>query len=251
MPLSEAETRRYARHIVLKDMGGAGQQRLRSARVLVVGAGGLGCPVIAYLAAAGVGTLGVVDADTVALSDLHRQIVYAEAEIGAAKTEAAGRFVARINPHVRYVPHHLRLDADNAGALVSGYDLVVEGTDDFATRQAVADACAGAEIALVTGAVAQFDGALTVLAPHLCGAGGEPNPTFGCLYPDAPAPGDSPPCEVAGVLGVLPGVVGTMMANEAIKWIAGIGTPLIGRLLIYSARSGETRILRYRRRPGP
>lgn len=247
MPLTPEQSARYARHLVLKDIGGVGQQKISAARVLVVGAGGLGSPVIAYLAAAGVGTLGVADHDTVSVSNLQRQIIHRTDASGTAKTASAEAFVSGLNPNVRYLPHAGALDSGNARAIVSGYDLVIEGTDNFAARVAVAGACAEARVPLVTGAVGQFDGALTVLAPFRNDAAGEPCPRFEDLYPHAPTPQDSPPCELAGVLNVLPGIIGTMMANEALKLITGYGEPLVGRLLVYSARTGETTIMRYRR----
>lgn len=242
MTLTPAESARYARHLVLKGIGGTGQQRIKSARVLVVGAGGLGSPVIAYLAAAGVGTLGVADPDSVSVSNLQRQIIFSDADEGAPKTRSAERFVAGINPHLCFVPHAVALDEANAAGIVADYDIVLEGTDSFAAKQAVADACETAEIPLVTGALGQFDGSLTVLMPYV-----ENNPRFADLYPHATSSEDSPPCELAGVLNVLPGIVGTMMANEALKLIAGYGAPLVGKLLVYSARSGETAVLRYKR----
>lgn len=240
MTLSPAQSARYARHLVLKGIGGAGQQKISSAKVLVVGAGGLGSPVIAYLAAAGVGVLGVADPDSVSLSNLQRQILFSDADEGRPKTQSAVRFVAGLNPHVKTVPHPLALDAANAREIIAGYDIVLEGTDDFAAKQAIANACESAKIPLVTGALGQFDGSLTVLMPWR-----EKNPRFADLFPVAPSPEDSPPCELAGVLNVLPGVIGTMMANEALKLIAGYGAPLTGKLLVYSARSGETTVLRY------
>lgn len=248
MSLSREETARYARHIVLKDMGGAGQQRLKSARVLVVGAGGLGSPVIAYLAAAGLGHMTIADPDTVSVSNLQRQIVHRTGDAGLPKAESAVRFVAALNPHVVARAEITALDASNAAAILAGHDLVIEGTDSFAARQAIAAACEAAELPLVTGAIGQFDGALTVLAPHLADAAGVCNPRFADLYPVAPRPDEAPACETVGVLGVLPGIVGAMMANEAIKLITGIGAPLIGKLLVYSARSGETTVLRYKQR---
>lgn len=246
MSLSQDEARRYARHIVLKDMGGTGQQKLKSARVLIVGAGGLGSPVIAYLAGAGVGHLTILDPDSVEVSNLQRQVIYTTADAGHAKAERAAAQARALNPHVTVSAVTAAVDATNAADLIAGHDLVVEGTDAFAAKKAVADACATAQVPLVTGALGQFDGSLTVLAPFACDDAGAPYPSFDTLYPAAPRPADSPPCELAGVLNVLPGIVGTMMANEAVKWIAGIGEPLLGRLLLYSARTGETRIMRYR-----
>lgn len=242
MTLTTAESARYARHLVLKGLGGSGQQKIKAARVLVVGAGGLGSPAIAYLAAAGVGVLGIADPDSVSLSNLQRQILFSDADEGLLKTQGAQRFVAGLNPHVKTVPHPIALDTANADEIVSGYDIVLEGTDSFAAKQALADACERARIPLVTGALGQFDGSLTVLMPYR-----EQNPRFGDLFPVAPAPEDSPPCELAGVLNVLPGILGTMMANEALKLIAGYGEPLTGKLLVYSARSGETTTLKYAR----
>lgn len=240
MTLTPDESARYARHLVLKGIGGPGQQKIKAARVLVVGAGGLGSPAIAYLAAAGVGVLGVADPDAISLSNLQRQILFAAADAGAPKTEGAARFVSAINPHVRFTAHPEWIDEDNAARIIEGYDLVLEGTDSFPTKRLLAQACAVAKIPLVTGSLGQFDGALTVLMPYR-----DNNPGFADLYPEDPSPEDSPPCELAGVLNVLPGVLGTMMANEALKLIVGYGEPLTGKLLVYSARSGETTVLRY------
>ncbi len=244
--LSDAELARYARHIVLPEIGGAGQQRLKRARVLVVGAGGLGAPVLAYLAAAGVGTLGLVDDDTVALSNLQRQIVHDTTAVGRPKVESAAASLARINPHVRVETHVLRLDAGNAGALVRAYDLVVDGTDNFDARYAMADACAEARRPLVAAAVGRFDGWVTVLKPFEADAGGRPNPSFRDLYPEAPPSGLVPSCAEAGIVGALVGVVGTLQAMEAIKLIAGIGEPLVGRLLMYDGLGACFETIRYR-----
>lgn len=237
MALSPEETRRYARHLVLRGVGGEGQQRLQAARVLVVGAGGLGSPVIEYLAAAGVGTLGVVDDDEVGLSNLQRQVVHRTDAVGMAKSESAGAFVAGLNPHVHFVAHRARVTAGNAGGLVAGYDLVVDGTDNFATRRDVAAACAAAAKPLVSGAVSMFDGQVTVFLP-----GG---PGFRDLYPADPDEADLPACEIVGVLGAVTGVVGTLMAMEAIKLICGLGEPLAGRLLLYDGRAARFTELAY------
>jgi molybdopterin/thiamine biosynthesis adenylyltransferase len=236
MAFSPEETRRYARHLVLKGVGGEGQQRLKAARALVIGAGGLGSPVIAYLAAAGVGTIGVVDDDTVSLSNLQRQIIHTSAGQGTTKVESAKAFVAGLNPFVEIVPHVLRLTAENAG-LVADYDLVLDGTDNFTTRKIAADACAAAGKPLVMGAVSMFDGQVTVFAP-----GG---PTFTDLYPQDPDDVDLPACEVVGVLGAVTGVIGTLMAMEAIKLVTGLGDPLIGRLLLYDGRAAKFTELSY------
>lgn len=246
-PLSPEELERYARHIVLPEVGGAGQQALKRARVLVIGAGGLGAPVLEYLAAAGVGTLGIVDDDTVSLSNLQRQVIHDTEAIGLGKGESARRSIARINPHVTVELHPFRLDAANARGLMSAYHVVVDGSDNFETRYAVADACAAEDVALVHGAVGRFDGSLTVLLPFRSGPDGKPNPTYRDLFPEAPPPGLVPSCAEAGVLGTLTGVIGTLQAMEAIKLITGIGEPLVGRLLLYDALAARFDIVKYRR----
>lgn len=229
--LSPDEIKRYARHIVLRGVGGDGQQRLKAARVLVIGAGGLGSPVIAYLAAAGVGTLGVVDHDTVSLSNLQRQVIHRADALGTTKAGSAAAFVAGLNANVSFVPHVERITADNATRLLDGYDMVLDGTDNFPTRAVVATAAAVAGVPLVSGAVSMFDGQVTVFAP-----GG---PGFADLYPDTPDEADLPSCEVVGVLGAVTGVIGTLMAMEAIKLITGLGEPLVGRLLLYDGRAAR------------
>ena len=228
-PLSPEETRRYARHLVLKGMGGSGQQALKAARVLVVGAGGLGSPVIAYLAGAGVGRLGVIDHDTVSLSNLQRQVIHSRIDQG--KAESAAAFVHALNPHVAVQVHADRLEPGNADAVMTGYGLVLDGTDNLATRRVVAEAAARHAIPLVSGAVSMFDGQVTVFAP-----GG---PQFGDLYPDMADDADLPSCEATGILGPLTGVIGTLMAMEAVKLITGIGTPLIGRVLTYDGKDAQ------------
>jgi molybdopterin/thiamine biosynthesis adenylyltransferase len=228
-PLSPEETRRYARHLVLKGMGGAGQQALKQARVLVVGAGGLGSPAIAYLAGAGVGTLGIVDHDTVSLSNLHRQVIHSETGIG--KAASAGRFAHKLNPHVSVAVHAERLDEGNAAPLLSGYQLVLDGTDNLSTRRVVAATCETLGLKLVSGAVSMFDGQVTVFAP-----GG---PRFDALYPVEADDTDLPSCEATGILGPLTGIIGTLMAMEAIKLLTGIGEPLIGRVLTYDGKGGR------------
>lgn len=235
--LSPEETRRYARHIVLRGVGGEGQQKLKAARVLVVGAGGLGSPVIQYLVAAGIGTIGVVDHDLVSLSNLQRQVIHTTAAIGTPKAESAANFAQALNPFVSLVPHVERLDAINAARLVTGYDLVIDGTDNFGTRLIVADVAGEARKPLVSGAVSMFDGQVTVFAP-----GGR---SFRELYPTTPDEGDLPACEVVGVLGAVTGVIGTLMAMEAIKLVTGLGTPLVGRLLLYDGRDARFTELGY------
>lgn len=245
--LSDEELERYARHIVLPEIGGAGQQKLKRARVLVIGAGGLGAPILAYLAAAGVGTLGIVDNDTVSLSNLQRQVIHDSASVGAAKVESARAAIGRINPHVAVEPHALRLDTTNAAGLVSRYDIVADGTDNFDTRYAVADACERIGKPLVTAAVGRFDGTLTVLKPFETGPDGEQNPGYRDLFPEPPPPGLVPSCAVAGVIGALTGVMGTLQAMEVIKLITGIGEPLVGRLLMYDALAARFDTIRYGR----
>ncbi|MBZ9860935.1 molybdopterin-synthase adenylyltransferase MoeB [Mesorhizobium sp. CA12] len=244
--LTDEELERYARHIVLPEIGGPGQQKLKRARVLVIGAGGLGAPVLEYLAAAGVGTLGVVDDDTVSLSNLQRQVIHGSDRVGMAKTDSAREAIMRINPNVTVESHRLRLTEENAPALVARYDIVVDGSDNFETRYAVADACAGEKKPLVTAAVGRFDGSVTVLKPFEAGADGKRNPSYRDLFPEAPTEGLVPSCAVAGIVGALTGVIGTLEAMEAIKLIAGIGEPLIGRLLLYDGLTARFDTIRYK-----
>ena len=246
MTLSPAELERYARHIVLQDVGGPGQQKLKAARVLVIGAGGLGAPVLQYLAAAGVGTLGVVDDDTVSLSNLQRQVIHDTDQLGEPKVASAAEAIARLNPHVKVEPHPRRIEPMNAMALVSAYDLVIDGSDNFDTRYLVSDACFFAKKPLVTGAVGRFDGSLTLLKPYESAQDGTPNPTYRCLFPEKPAPGALPTCAEAGVLGALTGIVGTLQAMEAIKEIVGFGEGLLGRLLLVDTRGMRFETIRYR-----
>ncbi|TIS57926.1 molybdopterin-synthase adenylyltransferase MoeB [Mesorhizobium sp.] len=245
--LTDEELERYARHIVLPEIGGAGQQRLKRARVLIIGAGGLGAPVLEYLAAAGVGTLGIVDDDNVSLSNLQRQVIHGTDTVGMAKTDSARDAIASINPNVAVELHKFRLTADNAPALITCYDIVVDGSDNFETRYAVADACAAGKRPLVHAAVGRFDGSVTVLKPFETGADGKPNPSYRDLFPEAPPPGLVPSCAVAGIVGAITGVIGTLQAMETIKLITGIGEPLIGRLLLYDALAARFDIIRYKR----
>ncbi|WP_187969319.1 molybdopterin-synthase adenylyltransferase MoeB [Aquibium microcysteis] len=247
-PLSTEELQRYARHIVLPEIGGPGQQKLKRARVLVVGAGGLGAPVLQYLAAAGVGTLGIVDDDTVSLSNLQRQVIHETASVGRPKVESAADTIGRINPHVAVEIHRMRLDAGNAASLVAAYDVVIDGSDNFDTRYTVADACAAAARPLVAAAVGRFDGSLTVLKPYETGADGAAYPSYRDLFPEPPPAGLVPSCAEAGVLGALTGVMGTLQAMEAIKLVAGIGEPLVGRILLYDALGARFDVMRYKAR---
>jgi molybdopterin/thiamine biosynthesis adenylyltransferase len=243
--LDPQELERYARHIVLREVGGPGQAKLKAARVLVVGAGGLGAPVLLYLAAAGVGTLGVVDDDTVSLSNLQRQVIFGTAEIGKAKSERAAAAVTRLNPHVKAEPHRVRLTGANALDLIAQYDIVADGSDNFTTRYLVSDACYFARKPLVTAAVGTFDGSLTTLRPHETRADGTRNPTYRCLFPEPPPEGTVPACAEAGILGALPGVLGSLMALEVIREIVGFGDGLVGRLLMVDARSMRFETLSY------
>ena len=249
MSLSSEEVERYARQIVLRGVGGPGQNRLKAARVLVVGAGGLGSPALQYLAGAGVGTLGIVDDDVVALSNLHRQIIHGTGEVGRLKTESAVEAIRRINPHVTVEPITLRLDAANARAIVRRFDVALDGSDNFATRYALSDACYFERRPLVAAALGEFDGTLTTLKPYETDSDGRPNPTYRCLFPDPPEPGMIPTCAEAGVLGALGGVLGSLMALEAIREIVGgFGegdAGLVGRLLMVDARAMRFETLRY------
>ena len=243
--LSSEEIERYARHIVLHGVGGPGQQKLKAARVLAIGAGGLGSPLIQYLAAAGVGEIGIVDDDAVSLSNLQRQVLHGTPDIGRLKVESAADAIARLNPHVKISAHALRLDAQNARALVRDYDLVADGSDNFATRYAVSDACFHERKPLVTAAVGAFDGSLTTLRPFERDASGRPNPTYRCLFPEAPPAGAIPACAEAGVLGALTGVLGAMMALEVVREITGFGETLVGRLLLVDTRAMRFETLTY------
>lgn len=242
-PLSEAELERYARHIMLREIGGPGQVRLKRARVLVVGAGGLGSPALLYLAAAGVGRIGIVDHDRVDASNLQRQIIHTDARIGLPKTESAAAAIAALNPFCEVRLHPQRLDAEGARALVADHDLVLDGTDNFATRRAVNAACVAAGRPLVSGAIAQWEGQVSVFDPARGG------PCYACVFPEDPAQGLAPSCAEAGVMAALPGIIGAMMASEAVKVLTGAGTPLIGRMAIHDALDAESRVMRLRPRP--
>ena len=252
LDFSEDEISRYSRHILLAEVGGTGQAKLKAAKVLVVGAGGLGSPLALYLAAAGIGTIGIVDDDQVDLSNLQRQVAHTTARIGTPKVESAAISAAAINPEVRIEPHQLRLDADNALALIERYDIVCDGTDNFATRFLVADACVLARRTLVSAAVLRFEGQLSVFKPHADSPAGGPTghgPCYRCLYGEAPPDGTVPTCSEAGVLGAVTGVMGTLQATEVLKEILDIGESLSGKLLIWDALA--TRFRTVRLRPDP
>jgi molybdopterin-synthase adenylyltransferase len=235
--LSPPEVERYARHLVLREVGGPGQLALKQARVLVVGAGGLGSPVLLYLAAAGVGTLGIIDHDVVSLSNLQRQVIHGTPDLGARKVDSAAAAIERLNPHVAIEPFATRLDAGNALDLLARYDVVVDGSDNAATRYLVSDACFLARKTLVTAAVAMFDGTLTTIRAHERAADGSPNPTYRCLYPASPPEGSGAACAEIGVIGALTGMLGALSALEVIRAIVGFGTGLVGRLLLLDAYS--------------
>src|SRR3954463_5425184 len=247
--LTPDELERYARHIVLREVGGPGQAALQAASVLAIGAGGLGAPVLMYLAAAGVGQLGVVDDDIVSLSNLQRQIIHSTLDVGRPKVDSAAAKIHALNPHVKFAGHAARLDASNVMALISGYDLVLDGSDNFETRYLVSDACFLAGLPLITAALGVFDGSLTTIRAHEKNADGQFNPTYRCLFPEAPPPGTVPACAEAGVMGALAGVMGSMMALEAIREIVGFGDGLVGRLLMVDARAMRFETLRYQRDP--
>ncbi|MHB1738019.1 MAG: adenylyltransferase/sulfurtransferase MoeZ [Actinomycetes bacterium] len=240
--LTVDEVRRYSRHLIIPDVGMAGQKRLKNARVLCVGAGGLGSPTLLYLAAAGVGTLGIVDYDTVDESNLQRQIIHGQSDIGRPKAESARDSVKEINPYVDVVLHTERLDSSNALEIFAGYDLIVDGTDNFATRYLVNDACVLLGKPYVWGSIFRFDGQASVFwAEH--------GPCYRCLYPEPPPPGMVPSCAEGGVLGVLCGTIGSLQVNEAIKVITGIGEVLVGRLAVYDALEMSLREVRVRKDP--
>lgn len=240
MTLSPQELQRYARHILLRDVGGAGQQKLKDARVLVIGAGGLGAPLLMYLAAAGVGTIGIVDDDEVDLSNLQRQIVHMTDQVGQAKTDSATKMLHRINPHVKTISHLTRIDAGNAMQIISGYDIVADGCDNFQTRFIVSDACFFAKKILVSAAVGQFDGQISTFKPHLNSPDGNPYPSYRTLHPQVPSQGSLPTCAEAGILGALTGIIGSMQAMEVIKEILQIGDSLAGKILMYDGLASSS-----------
>lgn len=246
LDFTEDEIRRYSRHILLAEVGGIGQAKLKAARVLIVGAGGLGSPLGLYLAAAGVGTVGIIDDDRVELSNLQRQVAHTTDRLGMLKVESAAAAMRAINPDMRIEPYAHRLDAGNAMSVIGEYDIVCDGTDNFDTRFLVADACVLARRTLISAAVLRFDGQLAVFKPHA----GPGYPCYRCLYPEPPPPGMVPSCSEAGVLGAVTGVMGTLQAAETLKEILGIGESLAGRLLIWDALGARMRTVRLPQDPG-
>lgn len=229
---------RYHRQIILPEFGEEGQQKLLRARVLVIGAGGLGCPVLQYLTAAGIGTIGIVDDDVVALNNLHRQVLYTVNDIGLSKAKRAAHILQQLNPEIKIISYNDRLATQNALTVIDDFDIIIDGTDNFSTRYMINDACVLLNKPLVYGAISQFEGQVSVFSPHPLKGGDEPA-NYRDLFPDPPKDGEVLNCAEAGVLGVLPGIIGTMMANEAIKLITGIGEPLINQLFTYNALNNQ------------
>ncbi len=243
--LTDNELIKYDRHILLSEIGMEGQERLKAGKVLVIGAGGLGCPMLQYLAAAGVGTIGIIDFDVIEATNLQRQILYSEDDIGKNKVAVATKKIQALNPLIDIIPHHEKLTSENAISIIKDYDIIADGTDNFATRYLVNDACVTLEKVLVFGSIFKFEGQVTVFncPPNKdSNAGG---PTYRCLFPTPPPPDQVPNCGEAGVLGVLPGIVGSIQANEIIKLIIGVGTPLAGKLLLIDAKTMETNTITF------
>jgi len=243
MELNNDEIRRYSRHLILPEVGLAGQKKIRSTSVLCIGAGGLGSPIAMYLAAAGVGKIAIVDFDTVDYSNLQRQLLHTDADVGHPKTESAKETLNGINPNVEVVLHQARITSENALDLIRPYDIVVDGTDNFPTRYLTNDACVLLKKPNVYGSIFRFEGQASVFAPHLGG------PCYRCLYPEPPPPGMVPSCAEGGVLGVLPGIIGCIQATEVLKLAIGKGNPLVGRLLLFNALDMKFRELKLRRDP--
>jgi adenylyltransferase/sulfurtransferase len=241
--LTAEEVQRYKRHLVLRDVGAPGQQKLKAARVLVIGAGGLGSPLMLYLAAAGVGTIGIVDDDAVSLDNLQRQVAHGTADVDRPKVESARDAILRVNPLVNVETHNRRIDASNALDLISRYDIVADGSDNFATRYLVSDACYLAKRPLAYAALGSFDGYVSLFKPYEKDAAGTPYPTLRCIFPEAPPQGLVANCSEVGVLGPVAGVIGTLQATEVAKEILGIGESLAGRLLIYDALASRFEVV--------
>ena len=248
--LSNDQINRYKRHLILPEVGMEGQKKLLNAKVLCIGAGGLGCPISLYLAAAGVGTIGLVDVDVVSPSNLQRQILFGISTVGEPKVKAAAKRLRDLNPDIKVIEHKMIVDSSNVMELIKDYDVVIDGTDNFPTRYCVGDACVLAKKPNVYGSIFRFEGMITVFAPHLKDPNtGMKGPCYRCLYPEPPDPGSVPSCAEGGVLGVLPGIIGTLQANEVIKLILGVGKPAIGRLLTFGAMDLEFRTFKIRHDP--
>jgi adenylyltransferase/sulfurtransferase len=243
MELNNDEIRRYSRHLILPEVGLAGQKKIKAASVLCIGAGGLGSPIAMYLAAAGIGEIGIVDFDTVDFSNLQRQILHTDADVGRSKAESAKETIRGINPHCEVVIHNTRISSEKALDLIRPYDIVVDGTDNFPTRYLTNDACVLLKKPNVYGSIFRFEGQASVFAPHLGG------PCYRCLYPEPPPPGMVPSCAEGGVLGVLPGIIGCIQATEILKLAIGKGNLLVGRLLLFNALDMKFRELKLRRDP--
>ncbi|HEV2292343.1 MAG TPA: molybdopterin-synthase adenylyltransferase MoeB [Tepidisphaeraceae bacterium] len=249
--LSNDQVNRYKRHLILPEVGVEGQKRLLNTKVLCIGAGGLGCPISLYLAAAGVGTIGLVDVDVVSPSNLQRQILFGVSDVGVNKVTAAARRLRDVNPDCNVIEHQTIVNSSNVLQLIKDYEVVIDGTDNFPTRYCVGDACVIAKKPNVYGSIFRFEGMVTVFAPHLPNPlrPGERGPCYRCMYPEPPDPGSVPSCAEGGVIGVLPGIIGTLQANEVIKLILGVGTPAIGKLTTFSAMDLEFRSFKLRRDP--
>ncbi|HUW73034.1 MAG TPA: HesA/MoeB/ThiF family protein [Methyloceanibacter sp.] len=243
--LTEDEIERYKRHLVLKEVGGEGQQRLKASRVLVVGAGGLASPLLLYLAAAGIGQIGIIDDDRVSLDNLQRQVVHDTGHVGRSKTKSAAATIERLNPHVETKLYSTRLVPENALEILRGFDIVADGSDNFATRYLLNDACYFAKLPLVMAALGPFDGQLTTFRAFETDEDGTPRPNYRCLFPEPPPEGTVPPCSEAGILGAVAGVIGCLQAVEVVKELLGIGESLVGRLLLYDALQARFSAVRY------
>jgi adenylyltransferase/sulfurtransferase len=248
--LNNEQINRYKRHLILPEVGMDGQLKLLNAKVLCIGAGGLGCPISLYLAAAGVGTIGLADVDVVSPSNLQRQVLFGTSDVGEDKVKAAAKKLRDLNPDVKVIEHKTIVNSDNVLDLIKDYDIVIDGTDNFPTRYCVGDACVIAKKPNVYGSIFRFEGQVTVFAPHLKNPeNGERGPCYRCMFPEPPDPGSVPSCAEGGVIGVLPGIIGTMQANEVIKLILGVGKPSIGKLTFFSAMDFEFRAFKLRRDP--
>jgi adenylyltransferase/sulfurtransferase len=248
--LSNDQVNRYKRHLILPEVGMEGQKKLLNAKVLCIGAGGLGSPISLYLAAAGVGTIGMADIDVVSPSNLQRQVIFGLSNIGEDKVKAAARRLRDLNPDVNVIEHKTVVNSSNVMELLKDYDIIIDGTDNFPTRYCVGDACVLLKKPNVYGSIFRFEGMITIFAPHLKNPDtGEKGPCYRCLYPEPPDPGSVPSCAEGGVVGVLPGIIGTLQANEVIKLILGIGRPTIGRLVTFSSLDMEFRTFKIRRDP--